>query len=143
MNYSTRFLASPLTQPSAVCPSIGAAYSVLYQAEGEHNSGLITPIASPDPLTLTFSRVEDFVFDLYRQHRQSFALSRYQVGFSCDAAPSKLGLTTSFLSLPDLQEFLIASYARISLPIVYTMDIAQETWMYQFSLDRQEILEVT
>lgn len=134
MNYETNFTAITTDGREIPSKTIGVGYANLYYAEGEINSGNIIPTPA-DEVVLYFHRIEDFLYDLYRHtDRKSFKLTQYVYEIGDDGEPyQNKQESTSLVTLQDLQEFLVASYPDITLPVVFAFSRIDGTWRYRFS----------
>ena len=134
MNYETNFTAITTDERKISSKTIGIAYANLFYAEGETNSGNIVPVPA-DEVVLYFNRIEDFLYDLYRHiGRQSFKLTQYLYAIGDDGEPYQdQQERVSIVTLQDLQEFIIASYPDITLPVIFVLSRPEGTWRYRFS----------
>ena len=134
MNYETNFTAITTSGREIPSRTVGVGYANLYYAEGEINSGNIIPNPA-DEVALYFDRIEDFLYDLYRHtDRQSFKLTQYVYDIGDDGEPyQNKQECTSLVTLQDLQEFIIASYSDITLPVMFTLSRESGSWCYRFS----------
>ena len=134
MNYETSFTAITTDGHKIPSRTVGVGYANLHYAEGEINSGNIVPNPA-DEVVLYFDRVEDFLYDLYRHtDRKSFKLTQYICEVGDDGEPYQNKQEgASIVTLQDLQEFIIASYSDITLPVMFTLSRSTGLWCYHFS----------
>lgn len=146
MHYHTSFLIAANDGQKTVVPSIGTAYATICQRDSFLESCEIHfqhyQEDGEPALVLVFSRLEDLLADLYRTGKERFGLRRYSLNLSSDGALSNRNESTSLLSFKDLQEFLIASYASIEMPVHYVMNIGSKSWRYYGQLASHELFEI-
>lgn len=146
MHYSAQFSATALDGHSSVTPTIGAAYASLSSYEGPVNSGQITlvpPRSGRDHVVfLTFERLEDFVVDLYRMRRDQFHLYTYRFIFTNDGGCVVCNENTSCVGIADLQEFIIANYAKLKCPVFFQLNLRTHKWKYYGELADEKKFEI-
>lgn len=144
MNYVTNFFAVTTDGRRIPSKTIGIGYANLHYAEGEINSGNIIPVPANE-VVLYFNRIEDLLFDLYRHtERDSFKLTQRYFNIGDDGEYAQQAEDrVSFVTLEDLQEFLVASYPDITLPAAFTLDLHSGKWCYTFSFRHLTKFEIS
>lgn len=147
MHYSAQFSAIALDGHCYTAPTIGAAYATLSSYEGAVNSGQIIPYpikdGKDDILFLTFEHIEDFVIDLYRMNRNSFHLFTYRFLLGSDGGCVICNKNTDCVSLSDLQEYIIANYAKIKCPVFFQMNLRTRRWKYYGQYSDEKKFEIS